>query len=280
MTPDDCIIWPARALPRVVLVGLHPLAVRAFDHVYKSPTHAVHLHDYEGVIRIGEREFPLGNAVFTWSPAGVESSYDLPRAGTHWVIHFQPAADSAQPALRLPLCKDLGRHRAEITGRFGRIARLQAMETRRLAGRDGTPAGEGALASAASVLLLEMLTWISLLDVVEGPRTDGGPGAAVDAVKEFVDRNLHRPLTIPDLADRVGLSQNYLARVFKEQTGMTIPRYLMTQRVALARLLLRTTDLSIKQIGVRVGCPDPQHLNKLFRDIEGVSPSAYRFGGR
>ena len=106
---------------------------------------------------------------------------------------------------------------------------------------------------------------------------------ALARAEEYLDRRLAQPLSVPRLAEVVGLSQSHLARCFRARHGVTIPRYLLTRRVELAQQLLITTDLSIREIGRRVGWPDPQRFNKQFRRITGRSPSAFRgfpgFGG-
>jgi transcriptional regulator GlxA family with amidase domain len=57
---------------------------------------------------------------------------------------------------------------------------------------------------------------------------------------------------------------------------MTIDRFRLVQRVELARLLLSSTTLPIREIGARVGMPDAQHFNKVFRSVVGLPPSACR----
>lgn len=263
--------WPALASPRVRIAGVFPLADRGFGHVYRGETHAIHLHDYHGSVRIDDHEIPLVPGTMTLSPAGRGSTYSLSRPGTHWCVHFEPGDGGAGgPQITLPLARDLSRWNAEAATRFTRVARLHAMAGRADLG--------GELEAATSVVLQELLVWYAMIDVLEVAPSGATHSKAVEDLTAYIGHNLHRPLSVPQLAAAAGLSQNYLARLFRAQTGMTIPRYVNTRRVTLAKLLLRTTDLPVKRIGVRIGCPDPQHLNKLFRSVAGVSPSEYRAG--
>jgi AraC-like DNA-binding protein len=91
-----------------------------------------------------------------------------------------------------------------------------------------------------------------------------------------IDRYMTRDVRIREICRNAGLSQNYLARLFRKQYGCTMNRYLINRRLEFARHLLECTSLPIKEIGVRAGLPDPQHFNKLFRKITGKSPSAFR----
>ena len=74
---------------------------------------------------------------------------------------------------------------------------------------------------------------------------------------------------MPALAARVGLSQNYLARRFREQFGTTLKRYQLERRIVLARQLLEATELSVKEVAANGGLHDPQRFNKLFRQWSG-----------
>jgi AraC-like DNA-binding protein len=249
-----------------------------FDHEYLSQTHALHLHDYHGTLRLGPRagpnfhDVPLTPGTLTLTPAGVPSSYDLRAPGTHYCVHFPPISPPSGEALAVTLSvtRSLTLRYAEAVHRFQHIIRCH---TRAVTDR---AADRTVFDSAASVALQELLVWAGLLDT-ESPRADVSAAArAVERVTAYIDQHLHEAMSADELARVAGLSQNYLARLFRREMGMTIPRFVAGRRVALAKLLLQTTDLPIKLIGARAGYPDPQHFNKLFRAVAGVSPSKYR----
>lgn len=256
--------WPVAARPAVRLAGLFPLSDRGFAHVYRSTTHALHLHDYRGTIRLEGRDHALRPGVVTVSLAGGASAYDLIEPGTHWCIHFDPAAASASGArsLRLPLLRDVGDRQAEAMQRFAHVARQLELD----------PA---VAAVAASVALQDLLLWLATFDAPSPAAVSARPDP-VDQVRDLIQRELHRPLSVPELARRVQRSQNYLARQFKRRTGQTIPHFILRRRIQTARLLLTITDLPVKQIAVRVGMADPHHFNKQFRRLVGCSPTAAR----
>jgi AraC-like DNA-binding protein len=275
--PSDAppgVHWPLSARPRVLIANVFPLASRAFDPIYTTTSHALHLHDYHGTIRIDRHQFTLVPGSLTLSPAGCSSSYDLPRPGSHWCIHFQTVKPTGPDELTcpLPLHRDVSRWHEQAASRFAHIIRLHTA-----AAHDNTRHQSNDIcAAAASLALQELLVWFGLLNVVNTQTQTAARDQVVENVMSYIDRNLQSPISAADIVARSELSQNYLAKIFKQQTGMSIPKYLMTQRMALAKMLLRSTDLSIKQIGIRVSYADPQHFNKLFRTIVGKSPSVYR----
>jgi signal transduction histidine kinase/AraC-like DNA-binding protein len=92
----------------------------------------------------------------------------------------------------------------------------------------------------------------------------------------YLHQNYARPLARWEIAEGLGLSEDYLSRVFNRELGLSPWDYLNRYRVAQARELLRLTHDSINHIGRRVGFSDPAYFSRVFRRITGMSPSAYR----
>ena len=76
-------------------------------------------------------------------------------------------------------------------------------------------------------------------------------------------------MLLGELAAGVGLSTDYVARVFARRYGMRLQHYLLLRRIELARHLLVSSDLPVSEIGRQVGLPDPQYFNKQFRRVAG-----------
>jgi AraC-like DNA-binding protein len=269
MMPTPPLRWPLDALPRIRLAGRFPLDDRAFPTLYLSPTHALHLHDYQGTLRLGRDELALVPGCLTLTPAHRPSWYDLPAAGYHWCIHFDPVP-TRRPCCRMPLLLHAHDRQHIIADQFAQIVQLHTEADRSHA---DSAVARAAASAALQQLLLSLQLWQRPHAHAATPHRSR---AALDHAVQLLHHQLDQPLHIPQLAKKVGLSQNYLAHRFRLRFGVTIPRYLMQRRIEQARLLLLTTDLLIKQVADRVGMPDPQHFNKQFRRLTGESPSVYR----
>lgn len=80
-------------------------------------------------------------------------------------------------------------------------------------------------------------------------------------------------------SQKLGFSSAYLTKLFNKHKGCTPLKYLTDIRIHQAKDLLLNTDLTIREIGEKVGYPDQFHFSKTFRKVAGVSPSAFRGGG-
>jgi AraC family transcriptional regulator, transcriptional activator FtrA len=107
-------------------------------------------------------------------------------------------------------------------------------------------------------------------------RPTGGDPPALGAVLDWARRHLADTLSVADLSRRAGMAPSTFHRRFLALTGTTPLRWLLLQRLDLARELLETTDLSTEQIASRVGHGTGSNLRDHFNRHVGLSPSAYR----
>jgi AraC-like DNA-binding protein len=102
------------------------------------------------------------------------------------------------------------------------------------------------------------------------------PHQQVRLARRLLDHSYDTPITIEQLSREVALSPYYLIRVFRRFYKQTPHQYLVQQRIARAKDLLRNTDLSITEICTAVGFESLGSFSTLFRKVAGISPSAYR----
>ena len=93
---------------------------------------------------------------------------------------------------------------------------------------------------------------------------------------ELMHTQLDQDLTLKALAAESYLSPFHFARLFKKLTGSTPHNYLAGIRAARAQLLLAETELSVTQIGARVGYLSASHFTKAFRLATGTTPREFR----
>ena len=95
---------------------------------------------------------------------------------------------------------------------------------------------------------------------------------------ELMHTQLDQDLTLKALAAASYLSPFHFARLFKKLTGTSPHNYLAGIRAARAQLLLAETDLSVTEIGARVGYLSGSHFTKAFRIATGATPREFRKG--
>jgi transcriptional regulator GlxA family with amidase domain len=98
----------------------------------------------------------------------------------------------------------------------------------------------------------------------------------VTHIIECMRERLHGELTLEALAAEVGISASRLGFLFRHETGRSPGAYLQALRMERARLLLESTDLSVREVMQQVGLSDPSHFSRDFRNAHGLSPRSYR----
>lgn len=94
-------------------------------------------------------------------------------------------------------------------------------------------------------------------------------------VIDYVEKNFTSDITLEDCAKLVGSSYHYLSKEFKRETGMRFVEYLNRQRVSRAKsLLIRNTE-PMRRIAELSGFRNYNYFFKVFREIEGMSPSEF-----
>lgn len=92
----------------------------------------------------------------------------------------------------------------------------------------------------------------------------------------IIDRQLHQPLCIAQLAEQAHLSATQLKSLFRRHTGDTLMGYICQQRMNKAKALLLHTDLPVQHIAEYCGYQDGSAFSRRFRQHFGLSPSQMR----
>jgi AraC family transcriptional regulator len=95
-------------------------------------------------------------------------------------------------------------------------------------------------------------------------------------IAEFIDAHVGMPLTVLDLAARVGLSASHFSRVFSATLKMPPHCYLMSRRLIKAQELLACSNMPLADIALVAGFSDQSHLSRRFREHVGITPSSFR----
>jgi transcriptional regulator GlxA family with amidase domain len=89
-------------------------------------------------------------------------------------------------------------------------------------------------------------------------------------------QNYFRPLARWEIAEAIGVSENYFSRLFKQELGLSPWDYLNRFRISQAKELLRRTDGSVKTVASQVGFKDQKYFSRVFHKLTGLSPSEFR----
>ncbi|WP_211749396.1 AraC family transcriptional regulator [Paenibacillus sp. Marseille-Q4541] len=103
-----------------------------------------------------------------------------------------------------------------------------------------------------------------------------GERSRLTAIQEYIRDHLHEEVTLEQMASVLHLHPNYFIKYFKKHFGVPPLKYLSLKRMEEAKLLLRTTSLSVKEIADATGFDTANYFSKTFRKEVGYSPSEYR----
>ncbi|MGI9494359.1 MAG: GlxA family transcriptional regulator [Geminicoccaceae bacterium] len=92
--------------------------------------------------------------------------------------------------------------------------------------------------------------------------------------------HLEEPMSVPEIARKVGLSQRQLERLFAQNTGMSPVRYYRDIRLDRARGLVTQTDMPVLEVALACGFFSPEHFSRAYRLRFGIAPREDRIEGR
>jgi AraC-like DNA-binding protein len=96
--------------------------------------------------------------------------------------------------------------------------------------------------------------------------------------RDAMDRAYAEPLDVRAVAAVAHVSEAHFIRSFRAVFGETPHRYLQRRRVERSMFLLRETDRSVTDVCMDVGFTSLGTFSRMFREIVGETPSAYRLG--
>ncbi len=131
-----------------------------------------------------------------------------------------------------------------------------------------------------SYFLAEILLRMKELPLIDNERlnihgTDDTRDVLLDKINHFVANNLHRQLTVADLAQELGYSVSYLRAIFRDRLGLSLGRFIRESRLSKAAVLLEQNNLSITQVAKESGFDSLTAFSRAFKQAYGVAPKAY-----
>jgi len=122
----------------------------------------------------------------------------------------------------------------------------------------------------------KLMSVIARLNSSERTKTFSAHRKRLERVVDLIEQDYAAPLRAEDLAGTAGLSLAHFNRLFRQWTGASPMRYLEARRVEVARQLLEHEAAAVHEVAQRCGFADPYHFSRVFKRVEGISPSAFR----
>lgn len=119
--------------------------------------------------------------------------------------------------------------------------------------------------------LLTLAEWKK--DSLVASRLTDDPIATLDT---FLQENLHRQLTLDDVAAHIGVSKRSLVRYVRQWVGETVMQRLQRYRMGRATELLSFSRLSLKEIADAIGIPDVSYFSACYCRYHHLTPSQFR----
>lgn len=96
--------------------------------------------------------------------------------------------------------------------------------------------------------------------------------------REYLLLNMEHPVTVIELAHKVGINDFKLKKGFKQLYGVTIFDFLLEARMDKARSMLQSTDTRIHEIAFATGYKNVSSFTAAFKKKMGAPPSVLRKG--
>ena len=98
----------------------------------------------------------------------------------------------------------------------------------------------------------------------------------VESIREYIKEHFMEHLTLADLAEQFYVEPSYLSRKFSQSYNETITAYITRCRMDKAKELMKDERNKLEVISFEVGYDDYNYFSRVFRRLEGCSPSDYR----
>ena len=112
------------------------------------------------------------------------------------------------------------------------------------------------------------------------PTRGGLSPAHLGRALEAIEARLPKSILVAELAASIPMSPFHFARAFKASMGMPPHRFILTQRIERAKVLLENGNDPIASISERSGFKTTSHFTSVFRQLCGVTPARYRASRR
>ncbi|MBE5890892.1 MAG: AraC family transcriptional regulator [Lachnospiraceae bacterium] len=98
----------------------------------------------------------------------------------------------------------------------------------------------------------------------------------IEKAVSYIRAHYTSKMKISDVADYMGMSEQYLCRYFKRMTGKTLTEYMNEIRIEKASEMLSNTNEKVIDIAIQCGYDNISYFIKRFKNLKGITPQEYR----
>ncbi len=95
-------------------------------------------------------------------------------------------------------------------------------------------------------------------------------------VINFIRDNYSKNITLSEAANLVGVTPEYLSKLFNQKINVNFVVFLRNFRISIAKRMILSGKYRIQEVAEQVGFKDPKYFNKVFKSVCGISPSEYK----
>ncbi|MCM3746928.1 AraC family transcriptional regulator [Paenibacillus pasadenensis] len=95
-------------------------------------------------------------------------------------------------------------------------------------------------------------------------------------VLTFVEQHLTDRIQVEEVCKLANMSYYYFVKYFKKTIGLSFTEYVNYRKIKWAERILLTKDLSISEVGDRIGMPNMAHFYKMFKKYNDCSPKEFQ----
>ncbi|WP_274364977.1 response regulator transcription factor [Paenibacillus thermotolerans] len=135
---------------------------------------------------------------------------------------------------------------------------------------------ERALSAKRTVASLQLWVTELLETAFRQKKQEESNQTVVDKIKRYITLHIDQALSRQYIADYIGLSPDYMVKLFKKETGLSITDYIVQERMSISKELLVKSDLPVSAIALAVGFTNFAYFSTIFKKETALTPQEYR----
>lgn len=250
--------------------------VRSFDNTVNLFTKLYFIITGKGYILIDRKKISLLSGQIYLIPSYTHSSFTCAPGHSHIQISFIETFGNSFSIYNFMEFKNQVKASQLDKDCFGRLLKLNIKE-KFFSNNSQDYKGNTAILSS-QMMETQAILKIILSKFIEKDykNTETSRKTRLNKVINYISENLHKNISIAELAAFSNLNRDYFSRMFNSQFKMRPSLYIQVKRIERAELLLMTTTYSLEDISIKVGFENYTSFLQVFKKHAGQTPSSFR----